>query len=113
MGCEQQIEGSVIWGVSNALFEELKMDGGRILNDSLADYKLATTQDFPRIVSILVEKDPLEGPLGVKGVGEPGVAATPAAIANAVFDAAGIRIKDLPITPEKVLSALKEKASGA
>ena len=109
VACEQQIEGAVVMGVSNTLFEEFKMEKGRILNNSLADYKLATMLDAPRIVPILVEAPHQEGPFGAKGVGEPAAGATAPAIANAIFDAIGIRINDLPITPEKVLAALKEK----
>jgi len=141
VGCEQQVEGSVIMGVSNTLFEEFKMDGGRILNDSLSDYKLAmgvsntlfeefkmdggrilndslsdyklaTMEDMPEIVTILVEAEPDKAALDVaKGIGEPAAAATAPAIANAIYDAVGIRIKDLPITPDKILSALKEKTN--
>jgi CO/xanthine dehydrogenase Mo-binding subunit len=107
--CEQQIEGSVIMGLSNTLLEEFKMEKGRILNDTLADYKLATTMDIPVIVPFLVETIHAEGPFGAKGVGEPAAAPTAPAIANAIFDAVGVRIKDLPITPEKVLWALREK----
>jgi CO/xanthine dehydrogenase Mo-binding subunit len=107
--CEQQIEGSVIMGLSNTLFEEFKMENGRILNDRLSDYKLATFLDMPQIVPILVEAQHKEGPFGAKGVGEPAAGATAPAIANAIFDAVGIRIKDLPITAEKVWAALKEK----
>jgi nicotinate dehydrogenase medium molybdopterin subunit len=89
--------------------EEFKMEKGRILNDTLADYKLATTMDIPAIVPFLVETIHAEGPFGAKGVGEPAAAPTAPAIANAVFDAVGVRIKELPITPEKVLRALRDK----
>jgi len=109
LGCEQQIEGAVIMGISNTLFEEFKMEKGRILNDTLADYKLASILDIPEIVPIIVEARHEEGPFGAKGIGEPAAAPTAPAIANAVFDAVGIRIKDLPITPEKVIAALREK----
>jgi len=107
--CEQQIEGSVLMGLSNTLFEEFKMEKGRILNDSLSDYKVLTTLDMPEMTPLIVESTHAEGPFGAKGVGEPAAAATAPAIANAIFDAVGIRIKDLPITPEKVLAALKAK----
>ena len=107
--CEQQIEGAVVMGLSNTLFEEFKMEKGRILNDTLADYKLATTLDLPEIATILVETHHEEGPFGAKGVGEPAAAPTAPAIANAIFDATGVRIQDLPITPEKLLAALKRK----
>ena len=109
VGCEQQIEGSAIMGLSNTLFEEFKMEKGRILNDTFADYKLATILDMPRIVPIIVESHHKEAPFGAKGVGEPAAACTAPAIASAIFDAVGIRINDLPLTPEKVLAALKEK----
>ena len=109
MTCEQQIEGGVVMGLSNGLFEDFKIDNGRIENASLADYKVATIEDTPEIVPILVESIHNEAPFGAKGIGEPAAAATPPAIANALFDAAGIRIRDLPITPEKVLAALAAK----
>ncbi len=109
MTCEQQIEGGVVMGLSNGLLEEFKLDNGRILNGSLADYKVATIMDMPEITPILVESFHEEAPFGAKGIGEPAAAATPPAIANALFDAVGIRIPDLPITPEKVLQALAEK----
>lgn len=111
VGCEQQIEGAAIMGLSNTLFEEFKMEKGRILNDTLADYKVATIKDLPEIVSIIVETYHPEGPFGAKGIGEPAAACTAPAIANAIFDAVGIWMKDLPITPEKVLAALSQKKS--
>ena len=109
MTCEQQIEGGVIMGLSNGLFEDFKIADGRIENASLVDYKVATIEDMPEIAPILVESVHNEAPFGAKGIGEPAAAATPPAIANALFDAVGIRIRDLPITPEKVLAALAEK----
>jgi carbon-monoxide dehydrogenase large subunit len=109
MTCEQQIEGGVVMGVSNGLFEDFKFDNGRILNGSLADYKVATVLDAPEIKSILVESVHDEAPFGAKGIAEPAAAATPPAIANALFDAVGVRITELPITPEKVLAALAIK----
>jgi carbon-monoxide dehydrogenase large subunit len=107
--CEQQIEGGVVMGLSNGILEDFKISNGRIENGTLADYKVATIQDMPEIVPILVESVHNEAPFGAKGIGEPAAAATPPAIANALFDAVGIRITDLPITPEKVLAALSEK----
>jgi carbon-monoxide dehydrogenase large subunit len=109
VGCEQQIEGAAIMGLSNTLLEEFKMERGRILNDNLADYKVATIKDLPEIVPILVETFHPEGPFGAKGIGEPAAACTAPAIANAIFDAVGIWIKDLPVTPEKVLEALRRE----
>lgn len=109
MTCEQQIEGGVVMGLSNGILEDFKIENGRIENGTLADYKVATIQDTPEIVPILVESVHDEAPFGAKGIGEPAAAATPPAIANALFDAVGIRIPDLPITPEKVLAALAEQ----
>jgi CO/xanthine dehydrogenase Mo-binding subunit len=109
MACEQQVEGAVVMGISNTLYEEFKMDNGRILNDTLADYKLATMQELPEIIPILVESVQQGGPFGAKGIGEPAAAPTAPAIANAIYNAIGIRIKELPITPEKILSALRDK----
>ena len=111
MTCEQQIEGGVIMGLSNGIFEGFSVRDGRIENASLADYKVATIQDLPEIIPILVESVHNEAPFGAKGIGEPAAAATPPAIANALFDAVGIRIPDLPITPEKVLAALAAKGA--
>jgi len=107
-GCEQQIEGAVVMGVSNALFEEFKHESGIIQNDSLHDYKLVSTLDIPEVTSVIVEAPHQEGPFGAKGVGEPAAAPTAPAIANAIFDAVGIRIRQLPITAEKVFMALKD-----
>jgi CO/xanthine dehydrogenase Mo-binding subunit len=112
MGCEQQIEGAAVMGLSNALLEEFKTDQGRILNDTLADYKVATFKDLPQIVPIIVETYHPEGPFGAKGIGEPAAACTAPAIANAIYDAVGVWMKDLPITPEKVLEALHREKNG-
>lgn len=109
VACRQQIEGGVVMGVSNTLYEELIPAGGRIGNANLADYKLATAQDVPEIIPLIVESDHPEAPFGAKGIGEPAAAATAPAIANALCDAIGVRITDLPITPAKVLAALAEK----
>jgi len=109
---EQQIEGGVVMGLSNALFEEFASDGGRIRNGSFADYKIATIEDVPDIVPIIVESVHAEAPFGAKGVGEPAAAMTAPAIANAIYDAVGVRIRDLPLTPEKVLAALRERDAG-
>ena len=111
MMCEQQIEGGVVMGISNALFEEFKGSGGRIENSSFADYKLAAMPDVPDIVPIIVESEHSEAPFGAKGIGEPAAAATPPAIANALSDAVGVRITDLPLTAERVREAIVEAAA--
>jgi len=106
-----QIYGALAQGVGYALYEELKSKEGRILNPSFTDYKIPTIHEMSFPVDIdFVETDDPEGPFGAKGVGEPGMVPTAPAIANAIYDAVGVRIRDLPITPEKVLAALREKS---
>jgi CO/xanthine dehydrogenase Mo-binding subunit len=109
--CQQQIEGAVVMGTSIGLMEELKVEKGKILNPSFTDYKLLTACDIPDIEPIIVETIHEYGPFGAKGLGEPAFAPTASAIANAVSDAIGVKITDLPITPEKILKALKAKKS--
>ncbi len=109
---EGQIEGSVAQGMGYALVEQLIRDeSGKILNDSFLDYKIANIGDVPEIVAIGVESLGTNGPYGAKGIGEPGLVPTAPAIANAIFDAIGIRFYELPITPDKVLRALEAKRS--
>jgi xanthine dehydrogenase molybdenum-binding subunit len=105
-----QMYGALAQGVGYALYEEVRTDKGRILNPGFRDYKIATAceMDFP-IELEFVETDDRFGPFGGKGVGEPGLVPTAPAIANAIYDAVGVRIHDLPITPEKVLAALKQR----
>jgi xanthine dehydrogenase molybdenum-binding subunit len=104
-----QIYGAVVMGLGYALSEEYKTDKGKNMNPNFLDYKIFTAPDvdFPIHVEC-VETHDVEGPFGAKGVGEPGLVPTAPAIANAVYDAIGVRITDLPITPEKILAALKE-----
>jgi carbon-monoxide dehydrogenase large subunit len=106
--CEGQIEGALATGLGAAVQEEILLKTGHILNPNFHDYKLCTTVDIPEISPILVEEALDEGPYGAKGLGEPALAPTAAAIANAVYYAVGVRIKTLPLTPERVLKALKE-----
>jgi CO/xanthine dehydrogenase Mo-binding subunit len=107
MSCQGQIEGGVGIGCSTALFEQLILDEhGKVVNASLDDYSMAGCSDLPPIVPITVEVPHPEGPYGAKGIGEGPTTGIAAAIANAVEDAIGIRITDLPITPEKILRAL-------
>jgi carbon-monoxide dehydrogenase large subunit len=105
----QQIQGGVVMGVGYTLLEELIVQEGKPLNPNLRDYRIPTSLDAPEISPIFIEDPHERGPYGAKGIGEPALSATPAAIGNAIYDAIGIRIKDLPITPEKILKALKEK----
>jgi len=107
--CVQQIHGGVTMGLGIALSEELKFDEeGRILNNNLRDYKIQTCMDVPPIEAIIVEVPHPLGPYGAKGLGEAPVGPTAPAVADAVARAAGIWIKRLPITPERVLDALRK-----
>jgi CO/xanthine dehydrogenase Mo-binding subunit len=112
MAVEGQIEGGVSMGLGYGLNEEVVLEEGKMLNPNFADYALPTALDMPPIDPIIVETIDPEGPFGAKGMAEPANNPTAPAIANAVYDAVGVRITDLPITAEKVLKALKEKESG-
>jgi CO/xanthine dehydrogenase Mo-binding subunit len=106
-GCKFQIEGGVVMGIGTAVFEEILFDKGRVLNTSFRDYRIPTSMDIPCIEAVPIEGAFDEnGPYGAKGLGEPPVAGPAPAIANAVFDAIGVRITDLPLTPEKVWRAM-------
>ena len=96
-------------GIGYALTERLILKDGKVINSNFLDYKMLTAKDVPKIEPIVIETNDPSGPFGAKGVGEPGLVPTAPAIANAIYDAVGVRIKDLPITPEKVLAALKER----
>ncbi|MFQ5841163.1 MAG: xanthine dehydrogenase family protein molybdopterin-binding subunit [Thermodesulfobacteriota bacterium] len=110
--CEGQIEGGVVQGMGTTLFEEMLVgEAGDILNASLADYKIPVAMDIPEITPIVVEEAHREGPYGAKGVGEMTTVPIAPAIANAIYDAIGVRIKDLPINQERILKALKEKGN--
>ena len=109
IGAEGQVEGSVAQGLGYALIEGLKMEDGRPVNPNFADYRIPSMRDMPPLEHAFAESYEPTGPFGAKGLGELGMDPTAAVISNAIFDAVGIRIKTLPITPEKVLNALKEK----
>jgi CO/xanthine dehydrogenase Mo-binding subunit len=106
---EGQIYGGGLMGIGYALGEKMIFEKGYLKNGNFLDYKMPTAKDIPPVQAVIVETDEQDGPFGAKGIGEPGLVPTGPAIANAIYDAVGVRIKDLPITPEKVLKALKEK----
>jgi len=111
---EGQIEGGVAQGLGQALSEEIVYEGGHVLNANLTDYKMPTALDMPRVDSILVQHPSLVGPYGAKGVGEPPNIEPPAAVANAVAAATGLRVTSLPITAEKIaLGLVDARAAGA
>jgi xanthine dehydrogenase molybdenum-binding subunit len=106
---EGQVYGGALMGIGYALTEQLVLEKGEVMNPSFRDYKLLTAKDVVPIEAVIVETDDAAGPFGAKGIGEPGCVPTAPAIANAVYDAVGVRIRDLPMTPERVLAALKRK----
>lgn len=110
---EGQMEGSLSMGLGEALFEEVKFDQrGRILNANLNEYKIPTSLDMPEVNTIIVETVEPNGPFGAKEVGEGAIMPTIPAVLNAVCDAAGVRIDELPLTPERVYMAIKKKREG-
>jgi carbon-monoxide dehydrogenase large subunit len=104
-----QIEGGVVMGLGYALYEELAFDGGKVTNPSFADYKIPSGRDVPEVIPVIVEKAYASEPFGAKGVGEVALFGIAPALGNAIARAVGVRIKDLAITPEKVLAALKQR----
>lgn len=112
LGAIGQIEGGVHMGLGFAMSEEIVLDDvGRMKNNYLLDYRTLTSLDMPPVSSILVETNDPIGPYGAKGVGEMATIGTPDALVSAVAGATGLFLTDLPITPEKVLLALKKKKS--
>lgn len=107
---EGQIEGGVAQGIGYALLEDMQLKNGKVLNPNFTDFKVPLAPDLPPIRTIMVETRDPQGPFGGKGLGEATIVPTAPAIANAIFDAVGVRIRDLPITSEKILKALKERS---
>jgi CO/xanthine dehydrogenase Mo-binding subunit len=100
-------------GIGFALQEEMLFDAkGRQINPNLTNYIMPTTLDMPEIEVDIVDSYDPTGPFGAKGVGEPSLVPTAAAILNAIHDAVGVRITSLPATSEKILTAIKAKRAG-
>ncbi|MCK4257996.1 MAG: xanthine dehydrogenase family protein molybdopterin-binding subunit [Halanaerobiales bacterium] len=106
---EGQVEGAIIQGLGTVLMEEMILKDGKLMNPSFVDYNIPTTVDCPELVIEFVETPLKDGPYGARGIGEPAMVPTAPAIANAIYDAIGVRITSMPITSEKILKALKEK----
>jgi CO/xanthine dehydrogenase Mo-binding subunit len=109
LAVEGQLDGQVFSGMAQTLFEECIMENGQILNSSPVEYKLPRPFEIPEIAHIIVETNDPYGPYGAKEVGEGPIMCTAQAIANAVSNAIGYPVKELPITPERVLQALRQK----
>ena len=108
--CEQQLLCAAVMHLGLTLFEEMVFDDGQLINGSLLDYQVGSIKDMPQSFrSVVVQVPHADGPFGAKGAGETGALTVAPAVANAIEDAVGVRIRNLPITPEKVLRALAEK----
>jgi CO/xanthine dehydrogenase Mo-binding subunit len=109
---EGQVEGGVVQGLGYALVEEHAMRDGRILNDQFSTYIIPTSLDTPEIHSILVEHTFPWGPYGAKGLGETPIIAVAPAVTAAIHHATGVRLREIPATPERVWAALRREPSG-
>ncbi len=108
-----QLSGAAIMQLGFTMFEEMILDGGQVINASLADYKIPGMLDLPPMANELVAASQANGPFGAKGLGESGTFGVSPAIANAIDDAIGVRITTLPLTAEVVLRAMREKEGRA
>ena len=106
---EAQNQGAAVQGLSQALYEEFKMDQGRTLNPNFVDYKMVLSPDTPQIEVIDIITDDPHGPYGAKEASEGAIVSAPPSVVSAIHDATGIWFKEQPVTPEKVVMALKEK----
>ena len=98
-------------GLVEALFEEVKFDkDGRVANASLGEYRIPTMLDMPNVKTIIIESDEPNGPFGAKEVGEGAIMPTIPAILNAIYDATGVRINELPVTAERLHAAMRDRA---
>lgn len=106
---EGQAQGGCAMGIGYAIMEEIELNRGEIKNKNFSDYIIPTSKDVPKIKAYFVEDIEETGPYGAKGLGEPAMIPTAPAIINAIYDAVGVRIYDIPATCEKVLLAIKNK----
>jgi len=105
---EGQAEGAIVQGMGTALFEELILVDGKVMNPSLVDYKIPTADNMPEMIIRFLEDPEETGPFGARGVGEVLMVPSAPAIANALYDATGIRLNSMPMTQEKVLKAMNK-----
>jgi carbon-monoxide dehydrogenase large subunit len=109
LGCRQQLNGAAITGMGQAMFEEIAYDNGQLINPNFVDYVLPSLGDMPAMMdAITIEVPDRNGPFGAKGIGESALIPVAPAIANAIYNAVGVRIKDLPIKAEKIFLVLNE-----
>ena len=111
VGHQGQIDGGVVQGVGYGMIEYLPVHDGKVEVANFGEYKLPNICDIPPLKTVIVESDSGVGPYKVKGIGENPISPVAPASANAIEDAVGVRIRDLPLTAEKVYQALREKSS--
>jgi CO/xanthine dehydrogenase Mo-binding subunit len=109
MAAEGQLEGGAVQGIGRALTEDMRIDPetGAVLTSSLSTYLMPLAIDLPEMETIMISVPSEDGPFGARGVAEPPGFGPPAAIANAIYDAVGVRVKELPLSGERVLAALR------
>jgi len=107
LGHQGQINGGAVMGIGYGMLEELPIDGGHVTSLSMAEVKMPNIADLPELRTVLVEGDIGVGPYQIKSIGEAANGPVPAAIANAIANAVGVRIKELPLTAERVLAAIR------
>ncbi len=110
LGCENQIQGGAVMGIGYGLLERQYIDSqsGICVNPSMVDFKIPSTLDVPNIEPIMVEPEDPFGPFGAKGVGEPPCGVPAPAIANAIYNAVGVRFNEIPINIRSVLEGLRK-----
>jgi CO/xanthine dehydrogenase Mo-binding subunit len=109
-GCIGQEEGAAMMGIGHTMFEQMVYEGGQLVNSNLIDYRVPRFSDVPaEFETVLVENEDGPGPHGARGMGEGGLVAVAPAIANALARGYGVRVSDLPLTPERVWRALRDR----
>lgn len=109
---EGQMDGGFSMAMGYVIYEDLAVEKGKIWNDKLSTYIIPTAMDMPEIQNIIIEDPESTAPFGAKGIGEPVMIAVGPAILNAIYDAVGVRMTEIPVTPVKLLKAIKEKERG-
>ena len=109
LAAEGQVEGAVVQGMGYTLKEVIMKRGGRVLNPNFANYSMPRFIDLPEIKVVTIDQEEPSGPFGAKGIGEPAMVCMPGAISNALNNALGIRVKELPLTPERILAEIRKE----
>ncbi len=109
VSAEGQAQGGVAMGIGYAIMEEIELNKGNIKNKNFSDYIIPTSKDVPRVETFFIEEIEESGPYGAKGIGEPVMIPTAPAILNAIYDAVGVRMYEVPVTCDKLLLAIKNK----